>query len=636
MAISNRVNSRTHMLIFAVFVTVCILPVIFLPILDNNFHTIYKQPIISDGLLNVKDYDFEKGIGIPLDGKWEFYWNKWIITDKIQNSVPDAMINVPSSWEKYSINHAYLPSKGYASYKINVKNWPSDRSLTCYIPNVGIAYRVFFNGEMVASRGGLDKEPNAIKVAQHVIKRYPTIPFNTNMQIVIEVDSLKDAGLYLTPILIDTDADIVKSNTASTLAGIYLGIMLIMIAAYGIVLISSGRKFYSIYLLLFVIIMSFKIFMRDEFYGISAIFHLEINLTQMGLISYIITMLSPVVFLFCLKEILHIKLLKHEVIGLVSYCIAACIIIIYVNSYKKNWVLPIFALLTLPYIILILYKLINAIKYRVPHAMSITVAYILLYCGIIVDTCYANSVFVLNMSMYLPLTFCIFLIIIVVIYAKQNAKMQSAAIEAENLRLKIRESETDLMLSQIKPHFIFNSLTAILALIRTDPKQAEQTVKNFSKYLRTNMTSIESKAPIPFEQELKHVKIYVDLELVRFQNRINVIYDIKTQNFKIPPLTIQPLVENSIRHGICKKKDGGTVIIRTYEASNYIVIEIQDNGIGFDTDILTHENSNSLGIKNVQFRLSHIINANLTITSQKGNGTFICVQIPIVKGDKFI
>jgi sensor histidine kinase YesM len=624
-------NYKIKILLFIAALIISILPIFLIPILGNNTTHKNNQPFISNGTLDVKGYNFEGNTGIPLVGTWEFFWNKWLITDKQQNAVADSLIQVPSYWNEYPIKNSYLPSKGYASYRLKVVNWPGNKSLICYIPNIGVAYRVFLNGKLAASRGVLDKDPNAIEVGQHVIKKYPSVSLDKNVDIVIEVDSLKDAGLYLAPVLISADADTSNTNTSSTFAGIYLGVMLVMIAGYGIILIWGGRNFYSVYLLLFVIIMSFKIFMRDEFYGISSIFHLNINIAQMGFISYVVSMLSPIVFLLCLQELLHIKLFKKELLGLALYCTSSFIAIMVINTYKKAWILPAFTLFTLFSILMILRKLVYAIKHEIPFAKSITIAYVLLYGGILVDTFYANGAYIHNMSMYLPLTFCFFLIIMVMIYAKQNAQLQSSAIEAENLRLKIKEAETDLMLSQIKPHFIFNALTAILALIRTDPKKAESVVKSFSKYLRTNMVSIESKAPIPFEQELKHVKTYIELEQIRFQNRINVLFDIGIREFSVPPLTIQPLVENAIRHGICKKKEGGTVLIKTYEENNYIYIEITDDGVGFNTDILQEKN-HSLGIKNVNFRLTQI-NATLTIDSKQGSGTAIYVKIPAGKGD---
>ncbi|HEX2927577.1 MAG TPA: histidine kinase [Ruminiclostridium sp.] len=626
-------NLKLKKLLFAVILVLCISPIVIIPAICNNYHNIYKQPVISNGVLDLKNYSFSNGMGIPLVGSWKFYWNKWIVTDQNKNASPDSMIKVPSYWNKYKINNNYLPTKGYASYELKVKNWPGDRSLICYIPNIGVAYRVFFNGNLEATRGVLNKAPNAIEVGQHVVKKYPSASMGNNVDIVIEVDSFRDPGIYLAPVLMDTDADISQSNTLSILAGIYLGIVLVMLTGYGIVFASSGRNLYSVYLLLFAILMSFNISMRDEFYGISSIFHF--NIAQIGFITYIVTSLSPLVFLMCLKDILHLKLSKREIGGLALYCTSSFFVIMTVNTYQKGWVLPVFVLLTSISIVLILRKLAFAIRNNTQYAMPITIAYVLLFCGIIVDTFYVNGTYILNMSMYLPLAFCVFLMIMVMIYAKQNAEMQNQAIEAENLRLKIKEAETDLMLSQIKPHFIFNALTAILALIRTNPRQAESMVKSFSKYLRANMTSIESKDPIPFENELKHIKTYVELEQVRFQKRLNVIYDINIQNFKVPPLTIQPLVENAIRHGICKRKDGGTIVIRTYLENNYVCIEIQDDGIGFDTDILIGGYGNSLGIKNVKFRLSQI-NAIFNINSEQDKGTLVRVQIPIERGGIFL
>ena len=122
---------------------------------------------------------------------------------------------------------------------------------------------------------------------------------------------------------------------------------------------------------------------------------------------------------------------------------------------------------------------------------------------------------------------------------------------------KNKDAKIKLMLSQIRPHFIYNSLSSITTLIEIDPKKAQEALDNFTDYLRMNLSSITETKLIPFEYELKHIKTYVELEKIRFNDRINIIYDIKSMDFNVSPLSIQPIVENAIKHGILKKIEGG-------------------------------------------------------------------------------
>ncbi|MEG0377345.1 MAG: histidine kinase, partial [Eubacterium sp.] len=185
-----------------------------------------------------------------------------------------------------------------------------------------------------------------------------------------------------------------------------------------------------------------------------------------------------------------------------------------------------------------------------------------------------------------------------------------------------------LMMSQIQPHFMYNTLQAIQVLCRKDSDTAQKTIVKFSEYLRHNMDFVEMKGLISFKEDFNHIKCYVDIEQIRFQERLRMAYDIQVDDFMIPPLSIQPLVENAIKHGICKKAEGGTVIVRTRKEANRIIIEVMDNGIGFDTAILKETNTKSMGTRNVRFRLEHMVGATLTIKSIPGEGTYQVVSIP--------
>lgn len=190
---------------------------------------------------------------------------------------------------------------------------------------------------------------------------------------------------------------------------------------------------------------------------------------------------------------------------------------------------------------------------------------------------------------------------------------------------KNKEAQIKLMLSQIQPHFIYNSLSAISTLITINPEKAQESLDDFTDYLRSNLSSLTETRLIPFTNELKHIKTYVSLEKMRFNDRINMIYDIGTVDFSIPPLTIQPLVENAIKHGILKKIKGGTVTLTTYETDTSIVIEVKDDGIGFDMSDIDFSENIHFGLKNISYRINQTCDGDLKITSKKGIGTKVTV-----------
>ena len=192
---------------------------------------------------------------------------------------------------------------------------------------------------------------------------------------------------------------------------------------------------------------------------------------------------------------------------------------------------------------------------------------------------------------------------------------------------ELMEDRIDIMLSQIQPHFLYNSLTTIRQLCDADPKQAKQAILDFSCFLRGNMNSLKSKAPIPFEQELFHVENYLALERQRFQGRLRVVYEISARDFSIPPLTLQPIVENAVRHGVLKREEGGTVTISTKETDTAYLVIVQDDGVGFQTGATPHDGGSHVGIENVRGRLATLCGGTLTLHSEAGVGTTATITI---------
>ena len=202
-------------------------------------------------------------------------------------------------------------------------------------------------------------------------------------------------------------------------------------------------------------------------------------------------------------------------------------------------------------------------------------------------------------------------------------------IRYQRMQKELYEAKVSLMVSQIQPHFLYNSLTSIAMMCTKDPQKARNATINFADYLRGNMNSLKQNAPVPFTQELEHLKKYLMLEEMRFGDLLNVEYDIQCTDFEIPQLSVQPLVENAVKHGVGMKEDGGTVTIATREEDDCYKVIITDDGVGFDTSKPVEDDGRShVGMENVKQRLKELCDADVIIESEIGVGTTATIRIP--------
>lgn len=199
----------------------------------------------------------------------------------------------------------------------------------------------------------------------------------------------------------------------------------------------------------------------------------------------------------------------------------------------------------------------------------------------------------------------------------------------ERKEKEITEWKTQIMLSQMRPHFLYNVLTTISGMCEMEnANEARDVVNHFADYFRTNLESLGKEKTILFEKELEHIKTYLWLEKVRFEDNLNVSYEIETTDFMVPSLAVQPIVENAVKHGILPKGSAGTVTIRTYETCLDYVIVIEDDGVGFDVNEIPDDNQSHVGIENVSKRLEIICRGSCEIKSEPGKGTIVTMHIP--------
>ena len=198
--------------------------------------------------------------------------------------------------------------------------------------------------------------------------------------------------------------------------------------------------------------------------------------------------------------------------------------------------------------------------------------------------------------------------------------------KAKELEKELRNSRIVLAMSQIRTHFVFNFLTAISGLCGYDPEKADQALITFSRYLRSNIDIMQEDEPELFSRSLEQLEDYIALEQLRFGDRIQFVTDLEVTGFKLPPLILQPIVENAIKHGLFPKTEGGTILLFTRMEGDNIMITVTDDGVGFDTKAPHREGA--VGLDNVRFRLEHMVNGTMNIESSPGKGTTVTMVIP--------
>ena len=229
--------------------------------------------------------------------------------------------------------------------------------------------------------------------------------------------------------------------------------------------------------------------------------------------------------------------------------------------------------------------------------------------------------------------FCVLFIVTLVVVLRiipgninAAAKAKELEIEKNALNAQLAQSRISTMMSQIRPHFIYNTLGSIEQLCNIDPPKAGKLVHNFAMYLRGNFGELDNPRPIRMSQEMEHVRYYVSIESVRFPD-MTFTFDMNSEDFMLPALSIQPIVENAIKHGLMPLASGGSVHVTSWETPFSYCVRIEDDGVGFDTNILLDERKH-IGLRNIRERLEAMVGGSLTIESAIGKGTKVQLNIP--------
>ena len=205
---------------------------------------------------------------------------------------------------------------------------------------------------------------------------------------------------------------------------------------------------------------------------------------------------------------------------------------------------------------------------------------------------------------------------------EQSLRQQREAAEQQR---ELTHQRASVMVLQMRPHFIFNTMMSIYSLCNQDPQKARQVTMDFTNYLRKNFNAVASESTIPFSAELEHTRAYLAVEQAQFEDLLLVDYDTPHISFRLPPLTLQPIAENAVKHGMNPNAGPLHVSIRTRSTDSGTVITIEDNGPGFDpADAVKPQTT----LGNIRQRLEMMCGGKMEITSEEGSGTVVKVTIP--------
>lgn len=246
--------------------------------------------------------------------------------------------------------------------------------------------------------------------------------------------------------------------------------------------------------------------------------------------------------------------------------------------------------------------------------------YIMLLLPVWPVLAYIPNVFGSELHLLFPMIFFVMLANYVRLFNLQYASLEIQQEKLHNLQIR---STTERM----KPHYIYNVLASIYYLCDTNPAVAQKAIGTFSDYLRSVLGNLDAGGLVPFREELQTVQNYLSLEHMRFGDRFHVSFNIEADQFVLPPFSVQPLVENAVKHGVEQSDLVGEIHVESFETPMDYLIVVRDNCGGFDVEQLREKKSN-FGMRYIQQILSMTVNGKMIVESEIGAGTKVTIQIP--------
>lgn len=586
----------------------------------------YNQTVKTEsGASDFTDIDLQTSdSNIVLGGEWQFYYNKWIITDESE-SESDGLIYVPSRWTGMSFNGGHpLPRGGFASYALTLQNVSEGQHIAVRMPRCDTSYRVFANGTLITTYGIMSKDAAGTRITYDYEQPNTYItPAKEDVFIVVEISEANLGGLNDCPTVAmmgvgaSSPTYYFINNSPLLFAGIVLSstiINLIMVFS-----LFGEKKEWTTVAFLIAVFLHYA-FSKGMFFVLLRFF-----ITTPPTVFYILNMLSGCFML--ISMLWHFRREKATDFSKRTQIVLAAVIGVFYLAFflmtGSVWqMIPFFLLLAI--MAVILYRLLRAMQKRVRFSFIYTFFMVLSMVVFIYEGMDFWSGVVFDSSLPVTLLVTSVSIIMSIIYFVRMRQNTVGAMKVMQLEKDYTEMRHATMLAQIKPHFVFNSLTSIQSMYHESLDEGDTALTYFSKHLRSNIES-DTHELIPFEEELLNINNYFLLENMRLENKLTLLFDIGYFDFNVPILSLQPLIENAIKYAKTETKENGYIQIISRSEEGRIVVTVKDNGIGFDTAAIK---PSSKGLANITERFKYCLNAEIVIDSKTDEGTSVSIVIP--------
>ncbi len=609
-------KGKRNVTIYIICLCITLLGLAGLLLLSRNYQEITGQAQVKGGTLDLGEARLKEYGHVYLNGEWEFYPDQLIVTDWQQRKTPHEMISVPGRWMNDVATGGvdFLGEK--ASYRLVLTNVPVGERLVFMVQGLLSDYSLFINGEKAA-----------FAQASEFTAQSPEI------ELVVEMQDNRLGGLYLTPQLEQYNffrswRVIYNFVTISLFAGLVFATVLFFVIS-----IAGNTKRNYKYLFLFSLMTVLRYMVRVL--SILPQFRDLIEKSNLEVLTPIISGFA-IACLICAmymsdamaRETAYKKARDILVISLAAGAAVSCIF--WGPVFYLYFKIPLLCLALAGYAYTVV-VMARAIRRQMDYALMMGIGTMIIFFGVMVDTLNVNEYFVFDVSYVLPICLVIFLILYAIILSRNEQKLYDSMDRNIKMQKEVISMEAATMAQRMQPHFLYNSLTAIQELCYTDPQKAADMIAHFSSYLRTNIDFLKQPEEIPFLQEFDFIQNYVELQKERYAESFSFETEFETTDFNIPPFTVEPLVENAIKHGAWRNQQNSRISLFVRRDKNGISIIVEDNGAGFDAQRVM-EGGNQNTLSNIRKRLKYWKDATLTVTSSVGEGVRAEIWIPDNRG----
>ncbi len=595
--------------------------------------------VVNNGKADLTNIDFGHNKLASIDGQWEFYWNKLLMPEDFhsdQKPKVDSYMKVPGVWSDQISSH--YTRQGIATYRLMLHYPSSLKDPALRIQNVATAYKLYANGRLAAETGSVSDKKADFNEGEET--RIIDLPKDTQeITLIFQVANLNYAtgGLRVAPVFGSKQVLEQQKKILLVFQLLFIGGVFIFGLYYFLLFLLQPKNKTA----MFFSIVCFVTVLRSLIWGETplmilfpnASFDLRMYMNYLTGYNYV-----PIVILFVYS--IYSLDYKKRILGIILLptLISDVLLLLAGPAFMSSFTNYIY-LVSLIQMLYIMGVLVRAVLRRSDNAVLMFIAICIFIWTINEDI--LNYKVIGNINSSYMFLFGNFAVVLAMSYvqARQQAMNHKKLVlynekllEADKLKDKIMATEMSFLQAQIKPHFLYNALSAIANVCEKNGKQAGKLIIDLAIYLRGSLEFNNLDKMVTVEKELEFVDTYFHIEQARFGQKIQLRKEIEIPlDEQIPVLILQPLVENAVRHGISKKPDGGTVTLRMMQKDEKICIEIEDDGVGISEEKLVtllngDDINHGVGLLNIHNRLLKLYGEGLEISSEPGH---TCVKISI-------